>query len=192
MRGTTLSILVAIVVSVWRTSAAEHGPGDAVATAPGMRPIAWPKRLVSLQWGKEVRYRDTEYHVLAFLENEDAWLQVKRGNEVVSKLWLWDGGQFGILDMPSPMPVLEGWGERFDELAARWLILPVRSGNATRYEFAYIEFYTPNKVDALALDGNEVQLRPNAKKRVVYFLGHHMQYSQQQAVQRLKEVLKLR
>ena len=186
-----LVLLAIMFMGLTRLNSGEHGSGDAVNTEPGMNPFTWPKRLVSLEFGKEVRYRKTEYRVLAFLKDGDAYLQVKQGEEIVSKLWLWDGGQFGILDVDTPMPMLEGWGERYDGLAARWLILPARNAGLIKYEFSYIEFYTPNKGEALASQAHEIQLRTNATKRAVYFLGHHTSFTQKQATERFKDALKL-
>jgi hypothetical protein len=164
---------------------------DGVTTARGMKPYPWPKNLAALPLGQKVRYRNTEYYVMAFLEDKDASIHVMRNDDVVCKLSIGDGGQFGIFDVNAPMPVLEGWGERFDGLFCRWLLVPIRDGGRLQYELSYGEVYTSDRSRALSPEPHQVQLRPAAKTTTVYFLGYITTTTQENAAQRLKEALSI-
>ena len=88
--------------------------------------------------------------------------------------------------------MLQMWGERYDELVGRHLLVPVRNQERLNYELCYTEFYTPDKKRALSKEPQQVQLRKNAKKKDVYFLGHFTRTEPEDAAKSLKEAMEFR
>ena len=169
--------------------------GLGVATGPGFKAFNWPERLNSVGLGETVRYLNTQYSVKAQLEDvlgdKEAFIYVMRGDQQISRLYLPDGGQFGILNADTPLPVLEGWGERADGLIGRWLIVPMQDGSKLRYGISYIEVYTPDQNEALSPEAHKVQLRRNAKVLTGYFLGHATTTAPEDAQKSLQDAHKI-
>jgi hypothetical protein len=163
-----------------------------VTTSKGMKPFAWPKELVRLEFGNKTRYRNTEFYLRAYLDDGIARIQVTQGDKVISDVPLFDCGQFAILDVDSPLPVLQMWGERYDELVGRHLLVPVRNQERLNYQLCYTEFYTPEKQHALSSEPQQIQLRKNAKKNEVYFLGHLTATEPKEAAKSLKEAMEFK
>jgi hypothetical protein len=165
---------------------------EGVTTSVGMKPFAWPKELVRLEFGHKTRYRNTGYYLRPYLYDGMARLQLIQDEKVLSDLILFDCGQFAILDVDSPLPVLQAWGERFDNLAGRHLLIPVRNGERAQLRICYTEVYTPTKGDALSSEGQEIQLRPEGIKKEVYFLGHLSTTEPKEAEEGLKRAREFR
>jgi hypothetical protein len=153
----------------------QNSAPDGVLTKPGMKPFTWPECLTSLPFGKEVRYRNTDTFVAVVSEgvlgDKETFIHVTRGQERIGRIWLPGAGQSGIIDVDTPMPVIESWSTRYDGLYCRSLLVPMRDGSRVHYGGCYTEVYTPNRNHALVPKAYEVQLQPNAKIMTVYFLG---------------------
>lgn len=168
------------------------GAPEGVTTSKGMKPFAWPKELMRLEFGNKTRYRNTEFYLRAYLDDGVARIQVTQGEKVISDPPLFDCGQFAILDVDSPLPVLQAWGERQDDLVARHLLVPVRGEERLKYRICYTEIYTPEKQRALTSEPQQIQLRKSSKKREVYFLGHYTPTEPKEAARSLKEAMEFK
>lgn len=171
----------------------KNGAPDGVLSESGMKPFSWPKRLTSLPLEERIRYRNTDCFVDALSEDilgdKETFIHVKRGEELIGRIWLPDCGQFGILDMDTPLPVLDSWSERSDGLICRSLLVPTRDGGRLHYGGCYTEVYTSNKARALLPEAYEVRLRPKSETMTVYFLGRLKTTTTMDAEQGLREAL---
>jgi hypothetical protein len=173
VRSLPVAILVLLLCGLDLRAGGGGEPFDGIKSEPGMKPFAWPKELAGLPFDKTTRYRNGEIQVRAFLDTDDSSrIELTQGDKVITKPVLFDSGQFAILAVDSPLPVFQAWGERYDGLLCRQLLVPERDGERLVYRLCYTEAYTTNRQSALSPEKHEVQLRAKDKKREAYFLGH--------------------
>lgn len=192
MKRIPLLLILAAVCSARLSGGEPNAAPEGVKTSVGMKPFAWPKELIRLEFGQTTRYRNTEFYLRPNLNDGLAFLQLIQGEKILSNLLLFDCGQFAVLDVNSPLPVVQAWGERSDNLAGRHLLVPVHNGARIQLRICYTEVYTPNKDDALASKPQQIQLRPSGTKKEVYFLGHLENTDPKAATDGLKRAMEFR
>jgi hypothetical protein len=150
-------------------------PPLGVTLRPDAKPWDWPKPLVAVDFGKRVGYRSTPYEIEAVLRKDgDAELVVYRGGKEVARQFVGLPGQFSVLDVEGPLPVIECWGDRFDGLATRWLQRVVdHPTKGIEVRIDYIEIYTPDKTQAKHPQNHVITRRPHQKPKTFFFYGYH-------------------
>jgi len=170
---------------------ADTAAPEGVFTESGTKPFSWPKLFAPLPPEEKIRYRDTECLLDALSEehlgDKETFIHVTERGEQIGRIWLPGCGQFGILDVNSPLPILECWSERYDGLFCRSLLVPMRDGGRLHYGGCYTEVYTPEKNRALLPEAYEVRLSTKAKTKTVYFFGRLKTATTMDAEKRLRE-----
>lgn len=159
---------------------------------PDAKPFEWPKVLTALPFGERIKYRAGPYSVEAVLQKDgDAAVVVYRGDKEVARGFEGLPGQFSILDVEGPLPVIECWGDRFDGLATRWLQRvvdhPTRGIEVT---LDFIEIYTPDRNQTKHTVPHVVTRRPTHQPKTYYFLGFHEGSSPEKAALALTKARK--
>ena len=156
------------------------------------KPFQWPKVLTALPFGEIIRYRTTPYSLEAVLRKDgDAELVVYYDGKEMKRQFYGLPGQFSILDVDTPRPVIECWGDRFDGLATRFLecVLehPTRGIELTT---GFIEIYTPDRTQAKDSVPHHVRRRPSHSPKTFYFYGFHEGRSPEKAAEALNKARK--
>ena len=162
-------------------------PPIGVDVQPNAKPFEWPKVLTALPFGERVRYRTSLFSLEAVLRKDgDAEVVVYRGDKEVARQFFGLPGQFSILDVDGPLPVIECWGDRFDSLATRWLQRVIdHPARGIEMTSDFIEIYTPDRTQTKHAVPHVVTRRPSHQPKTFYFYGFHQGFSPEKAKEAL-------